>query len=77
MAYPTTQQRDFQWPGDHYFWLLLLLRNYRGFEFHDVFLHWWPLLIIFWGVIKLYERTSGDTARPNPALRELPLAKFF
>ena len=32
------------------FGILLLLHNYRGFEFHDVFLHWWPLLIIFWGV---------------------------
>jgi DUF4097 and DUF4098 domain-containing protein YvlB len=49
------------------FGILLLLRNYRGFEFHDVFLHWWPLLIIFWGVIKLYERTSYRSSEPGAA----------
>jgi DUF4097 and DUF4098 domain-containing protein YvlB len=47
------------------FGTLLLLRNYRGLEFHDVFLHWWPLLIIFWGVIKLYERTSNRALEPG------------
>src|SRR6202140_4739011 len=38
---------------------LLLLHNFRGFELSRVFLHWWPLLLIFWGAIKLYERTAG------------------
>jgi hypothetical protein len=37
--------------------VLLLLHNYRGFELSDVVLHWWPLVLIFWGAIKLYERT--------------------
>jgi DUF4097 and DUF4098 domain-containing protein YvlB len=45
--------------------LLFLLHNYRGFEFHDVFRHWWPLIIIFWGVLKLYERTSSTSLEPG------------
>jgi len=36
-----------------------LLHNYRGYEFHTVLLHWWPLLLIFLGLAKLYENTSG------------------
>jgi uncharacterized membrane protein len=47
------------------FGLLFLLHNYRGFEFHDVFRHWWPLIIIFWGVLKLYERTSSRALEPG------------
>jgi DUF4097 and DUF4098 domain-containing protein YvlB len=39
--------------------LLLLLHNYGHMDFGPLFLHWWPLLIIFWGLVKLYERTVG------------------
>jgi hypothetical protein len=39
--------------------ILLLLHNYRDFELSRVFVHWWPLLLIFWGAVKLYERTVG------------------
>ncbi len=39
--------------------LLLLLHNYGHLDLSTFFTHWWPLLIIFWGVIKLYERTAG------------------
>ncbi len=38
---------------------LLLLHNYGGFELNRALFHWWPLLLIFWGAIKLYERTAG------------------
>ncbi len=38
---------------------LLLLHNYGRLELSGFFTRWWPLLIIFWGVIKLYERTVG------------------
>src|SRR5689334_21563149 len=38
--------------------LLLLLHNYRGFELTGVILRWWPLILIFWGAIKIYERTA-------------------
>ncbi len=44
--------------------LLLLLHNYRGLSIVDVLGHWWPLILILWGTIKLYERMaaarSGD-----------------
>jgi Domain of unknown function (DUF5668)/Putative adhesin len=39
--------------------ILLLLHNYGHLELSGFFTRWWPLLIIFWGVIKLYERTVG------------------
>jgi Domain of unknown function (DUF5668)/Putative adhesin len=38
---------------------LLLLRNYGYLDLGSFLSRWWPLLIIFWGVIKLYERTLG------------------
>src|SRR5260370_8665128 len=39
--------------------LLLLLYNYRRFELTGVLLRWWPLILVFWGAIKIYERTAG------------------
>jgi DUF4097 and DUF4098 domain-containing protein YvlB len=38
---------------------LLLLHNYRGLELSEV-LHWWPLALIFLGLIKLYDRTVAS-----------------
>jgi DUF4097 and DUF4098 domain-containing protein YvlB len=38
---------------------ILLLHNYGHLELGAFFTRWWPLLIIFWGIIKLYERTLG------------------
>jgi len=49
--------------------LLLLLHNYRGFELSEVVLHWWPLVLIFWGGIKLYERTASTRSRQAGASR--------
>jgi DUF4097 and DUF4098 domain-containing protein YvlB len=40
--------------------LLLLLHNYRGLDIRYLLGHWWPLIFIFWGGIKLYERTLGS-----------------
>jgi DUF4097 and DUF4098 domain-containing protein YvlB len=44
--------------------VLLLLHNYGGYGIGQFLHRWWPLLLIFWGAIKLYERTvasrSGD-----------------
>ncbi|HKW33962.1 MAG TPA: DUF4097 family beta strand repeat-containing protein [Candidatus Acidoferrum sp.] len=46
--------------------VLLLVHNYRGLDISHLFHYWWPLIIIFWGAIKLYERTmasrSGQSA---------------
>ena len=39
--------------------VLILLHNYGRLELGEFFRHWWPLLIIFWGLVKLYERTVG------------------
>ena len=40
--------------------ILLLLHNYGHLDLHEFFTRWWPLLIIFWGIVKLYERTVGQ-----------------
>jgi DUF4097 and DUF4098 domain-containing protein YvlB len=39
--------------------LLVLLHNYGHLDLHGFFGRWWPLMIIFWGAVKLYERTAG------------------
>jgi len=39
--------------------LLFLLHNYRGFELTGIIVRWWPLILIFWGAIKIYERTAN------------------
>ena len=39
--------------------VILLLHNYRHLDLQTFFTRWWPLLIIFWGVVILYERTVG------------------
>src|SRR5215469_851349 len=49
--------------------LLLLVHNYRGVDIAHLLSHWWPLLFIFWGAIKLYERTAASRsgqAGPSP-----------
>ena len=39
--------------------VLLLVHNYAGLELWDFLRHWWPLMIIFWGAVMLYERAAG------------------
>jgi hypothetical protein len=39
--------------------VLLLVHNYHGLPLSRIFLHWWPLLLILWGVVKFYERSGG------------------
>jgi DUF4097 and DUF4098 domain-containing protein YvlB len=48
---------------------LLLLHNYRGLELGLIFRHWWPLFLIVWGLVKLYERTAGARAQEPGAGR--------
>src|SRR5216684_4837971 len=43
-----------------FFGLLLLLDNYQILSIEHVLGHWWPLILIFWGGIKLYERTAAS-----------------
>jgi DUF4097 and DUF4098 domain-containing protein YvlB len=40
--------------------VLLLLHNYGGFSIGHFIWHWWPLVLIFWGAVKLYERTAAS-----------------
>src|SRR5271168_3093803 len=42
--------------------LLLLLHNYGHFDLSRLFVRWWPLLFIFWGIVKLWDRTMGRRA---------------
>jgi hypothetical protein len=48
--------------------LLLLLHNYRGLELFTVTGIWLPLILIFWGAVKLYERMAASrTGDPGAA----------
>lgn len=38
---------------------LLLLHNYRGLDIGHVIGNWWPLILVMWGVIKIYERSAA------------------
>jgi hypothetical protein len=42
------------------FGFLLLLHNYGHLQIGGLIRHWWPLIFIFWGVTKLYERTIAQ-----------------
>jgi DUF4097 and DUF4098 domain-containing protein YvlB len=39
--------------------VLVLLYNYGHLDLGGFIWRWWPLLIIFWGAVALYERTAG------------------
>ncbi|HET8925813.1 MAG TPA: DUF4097 family beta strand repeat-containing protein [Candidatus Acidoferrum sp.] len=49
--------------------LLLLLHNYWGFSIVHTLGHWWPLILIIWGAIKLYERTAASQSSTPGAAR--------
>src|SRR5260370_8159261 len=57
--------------------LLLLLHNYRGLGIVDVIGHWWPLILIFWGGIKLDERTAASRAGDPGAAKITGSEVFF
>ncbi|MGB7846752.1 MAG: DUF4097 family beta strand repeat-containing protein [Candidatus Acidiferrum sp.] len=39
--------------------VILLLHFYGHLDLQLLFTRWWPLLIIFWGLVKLFERIAG------------------
>jgi DUF4097 and DUF4098 domain-containing protein YvlB len=47
--------------------VLLLLHNYRGYEIGGTVLRWSPLILIIWGVVKLYERTASQREGGPPS----------
>jgi hypothetical protein len=57
--------------------VLLLLHNYRGFELGQLFVHWWPLILIVWGALKLYERTSSRSAGGDPGSSRITPGEVF
>jgi len=59
MATPARSSGLFSGVGSISVGLLVLLHNYGHLDLHGFFGHWWPLLIIFWGAVKLFERTAG------------------
>src|SRR5947207_1304111 len=56
--------------------LLLLLHNYRGVSIGVVIGNWWPLILILWGGIKLYERTAASRAG-DPGAAKISGAEVF
>ncbi len=55
---------------------LLLLHNYRGLELGDLLYRWWPLALIFLGLIKLYERTVASR-RPDSGSSRITAGEIF
>src|SRR5712664_1116608 len=56
--------------------VLLLLHNYGGFNISHFIWHWWPIVLIFWGAVKLYERTAASRAG-NVATSPITAGEIF
>src|SRR5467141_2401324 len=57
--------------------LLLLLHNYWGLDVFMVIGRGWPLILIFWGAVKLYERMAASRAGDPGAARITPGEVFL
>jgi hypothetical protein len=42
------------------FGFLILLHNYGHLQIGGLIRHWWPLIFVFWGATKIYERTIAQ-----------------
>ncbi|HUL15542.1 MAG TPA: DUF5668 domain-containing protein [Terriglobales bacterium] len=40
--------------------ILFLLHNYSGYPIGRILSHYWPLLLIFWGLVKIVERAAAQ-----------------
>src|SRR5216684_4529147 len=56
--------------------VLLLLHNYRGLDIFTVLGHWWPLILIFWGAVKLYERMAASRSG-DPGAAKITAGEVF
>jgi DUF4097 and DUF4098 domain-containing protein YvlB len=56
---------------------LLLLHNYRGLDVFTVIGRWWPLILILWGAIKLYERMAATRSGDSSAASITPGEVFL
>jgi hypothetical protein len=52
-----------------YVGILLLLHNYRGLSIGHTLGRWWPLILVVWGAVKLYERMSASKTGEAGAAR--------
>src|SRR5467141_1749300 len=57
--------------------LLLLLHNYWGLDVFMVIGRGWPLILIFWGAVKLYERMAASRASDPGAASITPGEVFL
>ena len=59
------------------FGVLFLVRNFRGdIGIGHIFRTWWPLLLILWGLIKLYERMAAQR-QGTTAPRTISVGEVF
>jgi len=56
--------------------VLLLLHNYGGYSIGQFLHRWWPLILIFWGAIKLYERMAASRAG-DPGSAKITAGEVF
>src|SRR5712692_390992 len=63
-------------PGLLLLFVGLLLHNYRGLGIVDVLGHWWPLILIFWGAVKLYERMAASRSG-DPGAAKITAGEVF
>ena len=56
---------------------ILLLHHYRGLDLRSVLFHWWPLILIGWGALKLFERTLGSRSGESGGARITPGEVFL
>src|SRR5215467_8635446 len=45
--------------------ILMLFWTYAHISLGTVLLHWWPLILIVWGLVKFYERTVAQRQGRN------------
>src|SRR5215475_3225926 len=57
--------------------VILLLHHYRGLDLRSVLFHWWPLILIGWGALKLFERTLGSRSGESGGARITPGEVFL
>src|SRR5713226_4757378 len=56
--------------------VLLLLHNYGGYSIGQFLHRWWPLILIFWGAIKLYERMAASRSG-DPGSAKITTGEVF
>src|SRR5882672_7591453 len=74
--FPPAQQVNVSRPRSHQRRRAATPYNYGGFSIGHFIWHWWPLVLIFWGAVKLYERTAASRAG-NAATSPITAGEIF